>query len=194
MKKTTVTLACLVAAATLGSVSTFAADSKPATGKVAFTTGGAPGTNGLYLESVSNLDFGSKVISLGNEDYTTSGNKFEVVDLTGVYPGWNLQVKQGAQFATRAATPAPLVGAELSLTGITADGNGVGTAPGTVATLIEFGTFDQNYRVVSAAANQGKGKWGYDHGSNLHVPGTALPEAAEYTTNLTWSLISGPAS
>ncbi|MGM0212549.1 WxL domain-containing protein [Enterococcus sp. AZ109] len=192
MKKTTVALTCLVlASVTLGGVSAFAADGKPSTGRVAFTSGGTEGNEGLYIERVSDLDFGSNPIATTNQSYTTASNGFEVVDISGKAAGWNLQVKQGAQFT--GADASVLTGAELSLTGISA-GSGPGTAPGTAAPSVEFATMDQNYLVVSAAANQGKGAWSYDHGGKLDVPATAVPNSVQYTTTLTWSLVSGPAS
>ncbi|MBO1306726.1 WxL domain-containing protein [Enterococcus sp. 669A] len=191
MKKAHAAIVCLLLGTTmLGGLSANAAEDKTATGKVTFTRGGDEGNNGLYIESVSDLDFGSQVISIQEQNYMTTGNKFEVVDISGLYSGWNLQVKQGAQFA---ANGSELNGAELTLTNIASDGTGVGTAPATVASSVKFDSMNQNFPIVSAEANQGKGKWGFDHGSNLEVPASALPNAAEYTTTLTWSLVSGPA-
>ncbi len=96
MKKTKL----LVLALILGSISTGAisANAEEATGKIEFIQGAGSNGDDLYIDHVSKLDFGQKSISLTDQDYKSTGHTFSVVDLTGVYSGWNLLVKQNAQF------------------------------------------------------------------------------------------------
>lgn len=189
MKKTKL----LVLALILGSISTGAisANAEETTGKIEFTQG-AGGSNGddLYIDHVSNLDFGKKEISLTDQDYKSTGHTFSVVDLTGVYSGWNLSVKQNAQFKGNGKD---LSGAALSLTDV---GNPVGatgvTAPSTVNATIDFTNFNQDQTIVQAAKDEGKGQWTFNHNANLHVPKSALAEKAAYQTTMTWTLQQTP--
>lgn len=188
MKKTKL----LVLALILGSISTGAisANAEESTGKIEFTQGAGPNGDDLYIDHVSDLDFGKKEISLTDQDYKSTGHTFSVVDLTGVYSGWNLSVKQNAQFKGNGKD---LSGATLSLTDV---GNPVGaigmTAPATINPTITFADFNQNQPIVKAAKNEGRGQWTFDHNANLRVPKTALAEKVAYQTTMTWTLEQAP--
>lgn len=190
MKKTKL----LVLALILGSISTGAvsANAEEATGKIEFTQGKGPDGDDLYIDHVSNLDFGSKEISLIDQDYTSTGHTFSVVDLTGVYSGWNLSVKQDAQFKGNGKD---LSGTVLSLTEV---GDPVGAtgvaAPSSIEPKVEFTSFNQNEKIVQAAKDEGKGQWTFKHNANLHVPKSALAEKTAYQTTMTWTLEQSPAN
>jgi hypothetical protein len=188
MKKTKL----LVLALILGSISTGAisANAEETTGKIEFTQGAGHNGEDLYIDHVSNLDFGKKEISLTDQDYKSNGHTFSVVDLTGVYSGWNLLVKQNAQFKGNGKD---LSGAALSLTdvGTPVGAKGV-TAPSTINPTIAFTNFNQNQPTVQAAKDEGKGQWTFNHNANLHVPKTALAEKTTYQTTMTWTLEQAP--
>jgi hypothetical protein len=80
------------------------------TGKIEFIQGAGSNGNDLYIDHVSKLDFGQKSISLTDQDYKSTGHTFSVVDLTGIYSGWSLSVKQNAQFKGNGGNGKDLVG------------------------------------------------------------------------------------
>lgn len=193
MKKTKL----LVLALILGSISTGAisANAEEATGKIEFTQGAGSNGDDLYIDHVSKLDFGQKSISLTDQDYKSTGHTFSVVDLTGIYSGWSLSVKQNTQFKGNGGNGKDLSGATLSLTDVGTPVGATGvTAPSTINPTIKFANFNQDQIIVQAAKNEGRGQWTFNHNANLHVPKTALAEKTTYQTTMTWTLEKAPTS
>lgn len=128
-----------------------------------------------------------------DQDYKSTGHTFSVVDLTGIYSGWSLSVKQNAQFKGNGGNGKDLSGATLSLTDV---GTPVGvtgvTAPSKINPTIKFANFNQDQIIVQAAKNEGRGQWTFNHNANLHVPKTALAEKTTYQTTMTWTLEQAP--
>lgn len=185
-----------------------------------------PGTAGpLSIDYASSLDFGKNKITNKDEVYFANaqgfsegeiagqfrGNYVQVSDNRGNFAGWTLSVKQAGQFASEDAKKAKsLTGAQISLTGATAESNSIETerAVANDVTLVADGAAAI---VMSAKDGVGAGTWTNHFGDaeemtiegakiqknkavTLSIPGATPKEAVKYKTKLIWTLSEVPGS
>lgn len=146
------------------------------------------GAGALTLNSASDLDFGTgHAITLGPQKYAATNDASAVVtDLTGTGTGWDLSVKQDAEFTNTAG--ATLAGASIALPAGTVTGKdsedntatdaGVLSVEGGAVKLVSGGVkaADQ-YTATLASA-----------GTILTIPAGAITNSGTYTTTLTWNV------
>lgn len=166
----------------------------------------APTAGPLSIDFASSLDFGTQKISTTDAIYnaaaqkysngTTGTNYVQVTDNRGTDAGWNLSVKQVAQFndGTNA-----LDGAALLFTNGNLVTNGKGATPSLFSNKFALvpGTATS---IVDAAAGQGQGTWAERFGDTatadssiqLSVPGSTTKRANQYTSTLEWTLAQAP--
>lgn len=186
------------------------------------TPGGPnPGTPGpLSIDFASSIEFGTNKISSVDEVYyanpqlykeegKATANYVQVTDNRGVSTGWDLKVKQEAQFENATAKYKTLKGSVITLNNGQAASNSEGvTAPTTVKSVsLNPG---ESVPVMSAADGAGDGTWvdvfgglkkveivneeGVKESVNkntdvqLEVPGKTPKSAVEYRAQLTWTL------
>ncbi|MGO3374330.1 WxL domain-containing protein [Brochothrix thermosphacta] len=180
-----------------------------------------PGTPGpLSIDFASSFDFGTNKISSVDEVYYANpqlykeegketANYVQVTDNRGVSTGWDLKVKQEAQFKNATAKYKTLNGSVVTLNNGQADSNSEGvTAPTTVKSVVL--NPDEAVPVMSAADSAGDGTWVDVFGGlkkveivneegvketvnkntdvQLEVPGKTPKSAVEYRAKLTWIL------
>ncbi|MFD1317663.1 WxL domain-containing protein [Loigolactobacillus zhaoyuanensis] len=176
--------------------------------------GPGPGTGEtgpLTIDYVSDLDFGTHDVPKADATYTAANDKttdgkaipnfVQVTDQrSGAVKGWTLTVMQDAQFTNDAN--GKLEGAQLKFSGtaVTTTGN-TEKAPTTHAVTLDPGT---SAVIMDAGAGAGFGTWADKWGkvtdeedvstATLKVPVAAHPDAATYTSNLTWTLTDVPAT
>lgn len=169
---------------------------------------------GLTLDYVSTLDFGTKKISTTTQTYYATADKgknskgeeisypnyVQVSDLRGTKAGWNLSVKQNAQFT---AGTDELTGAKLTfsnaelVTGAKEADSYKPTATAGASFTLTPGT---ELPLINSENGKGMGTWVYRFGDatkqaasiGLEVPGTTLQLAKAYSTTLTWQLNNTP--
>lgn len=176
---------------------------------------GNGGTAGaLSIDFAAVLDFGKQQISSLDQTYYAKPlsleqaageilqrpNFVQVSDRRGTFSGWQLKVRQKAQFQTAAGQE--LKGAELTL----GEGEVLSTVDPRYApyakkavALLPAATADV---AVAAEADQGMGTWVYRFGDEttmtsaiqLKVPGATVKYAQGYHTTLTWQLETTPAN
>lgn len=172
--------------------------------------GGNPGTgeNGpLSLDYASSFDFGTNNVPTKDETYTAksdngSSNYVQVTDQRAGGPkGWTLTVAENDQLKSDSGDT--LTGAELLLgsgsvkttSGNETNGNNTVTSSTNTTPLSTNGATST---VMSAKAGGGFGTWldvfgkADDSSVKLNVPVSAHPDAANYSTNLTWTLNDTP--
>lgn len=193
MKKTLTILAVAALTASLASPATgaFADDFKntdPTVKQGDTTATVGIGAGALTLNSASDLDFGTgHAITLGAQTYAaTNDAKAVITDLTGTGTGWDLSVKQDAEFTNAAG--ATLAGASIELPAGTVTGKdsedntatdaGVLSVKGGAVKLVSGGVkaADQ-YTATLASA-----------GTILTIPAGAITNSGTYTTTLTWNV------
>ncbi|ANZ96291.1 hypothetical protein BFC20_00350 [Brochothrix thermosphacta] len=180
-----------------------------------------PGTPGpLSIDFASSFDFGTNKISSVDEVYYANpqlykeegketANYVQVTDNRGVSTGWDLKVKQEAQFKNATAKYKTLNGSVVTLNNGQADSNSEGvTAPTTVKSVVL--NPGEAVPVMSAADSAGDGTWVDVFGGlkkveivneegvketvnkntdvQLEVPGKTPKSAVEYRAKLTWIL------
>lgn len=170
----------------------------------------------LSIDFASNFNFGTQKITTTNQTYyaalqegtydkdgsdLTTGNFVQVTDKTGELKGWDLSVKQNAQFASDSDE---LAGAAVTLkNGVLNSITDMQYAPGThnAGTSLAL-TPGTEHSLVSAEANQGMGTWTYEFGTvddgtasesvTLFVPGSSVKKQSGYETTFTWTLVQKP--
>ena len=169
------------------------------------------GTQGpLSIDFASSFNFGKQVITAETKTYDAAAQKYtdaagkeklgpnyvQVSDNRGTETGWQLVVKQDAQFTS--ASGKELTGAEVRLDNghiVTAS---TATQPtGTTSMALTPGA---DHIVMNAKRGSGAGTYLLDWGTaddaarsiHLTVPGATTKYAEKYTTAFTWTLTDTP--
>ncbi|WP_022792023.1 WxL domain-containing protein [Weissella halotolerans] len=188
------------------------------------------GTQGpLSIDYVSDFNFGKQKISSKDMTYFAKAQKFvddtkphvlyaQVTDNRGTGQGWQLNVKQDAEFKTADGTNT-LTGAQIAIKGMntaTQDGSAAGQVlAGAADTQLKVGA---NVLAMNAPVDAGQGTWvdrfgadtdlkneadtnedggarDVDQAVTLSVPGKSNKIADQkYSTSLTWTLSDTPAN
>lgn len=193
MKKTLTILAvaALTASLALPATGAFADDFKntdPTVKQGDTTATVGIGAGALTLNSASDLDFGTgHAITLGAQTYAaTNDAKAVITDLTGTGTGWDLSVKQDAEFTNAAG--ATLAGASIALPAGTVTGKdsedntatdaGVLSVKGGAVKLVSGGVKAADQYTATLAST----------GTILTIPAGAITNSGTYTTTLTWNV------
>ncbi|WP_086312958.1 hypothetical protein A5821_000530 [Enterococcus sp. 7F3_DIV0205] len=173
----------------------------------------------LTIDYITKVNFGLVKVSGNNETYFAKlakinlkgisepkevPNYVQITDSRGSNAGWQLQLKQDAQFEAKDKdnSISTLVGASLSFDNPTLKSSQKGSefAPLGIKQTLTPG--EGAVTVVNAPAGKGMGTWHYTLGDtdeqaaksiSLYVPGdTAKLKNAAYKTVLTWTLVDGP--
>lgn len=157
------------------------------------------GDNGpLSLDYVSNITFGTKQISAGDEVYHAENAepRVQITDKRGVEGGWTLTAAASKFVAT---DKSELKGAVLSFKNGEAKTTSDNLSSAPVTSDV---TFDNNEAktVMTAPSLAGQGLWldvfdgteGDNENVQLAVPAGSA-EAKEYTATITWTLAATPA-
>ncbi len=153
-------------------------------------------TGDLRIDYISNIDFGTQMISGKTETYqaTAPANMVEaqISDLRGTGAGWNLQVNYDPAQSGFSSADQTLKGAELTLpvgqTKTVADSQSA--APATNEITVN----DDAQNIMSAVKDTGLGTWADEMTTSqvkLKVPSGNL--AGAYTATLVWTLTDAPA-
>ena len=153
-------------------------------------------TGDLRIDYISNIDFGTQMISGKTETYqaTAPANMVEaqISDLRGTGAGWNLQVSYDPAQSGFSSADQTLKGAELTLpvgqTKTVADSQSA--APATNEITVN----DDAQNIMSAVKDTGLGTWADEMTTSqvkLKVPSGNL--AGAYTATLVWTLTDAPA-
>ena len=159
-------------------------------GTTTSTANVAAGT--LSVGTVGSLTFTGTLTGL-NQVFTTS-NSIPVTDASGSGNGWNLTIA-GSAFSSGGASPRTLSSTALQLTGVTAAAatDSTATMPsnsisGTLT--VPLGSSATAAKFYNAAANSGMGSFTLTPSYSLTIPASTF--AANYSSTLTVSLVSGP--
>ncbi|ALS00769.1 hypothetical protein ATZ33_05105 [Enterococcus silesiacus] len=168
----------------------------------------------LTIDYITKINFGSVKVSGNTATYYAKlaeiklkdtleakkvPNYVQITDNRGSNAGWQLQLKQDAQFQANGST---LEGAKLTLDNPTLKSTQKGAAFAPLGRKVALEPGGPAVTVVNASAGKGMGTWHYTLGDtdeqaaksvSLTIPGdTAKLTNAAYKTVLTWTLVDAP--
>ncbi|MEI5988689.1 WxL domain-containing protein [Enterococcus crotali] len=175
----------------------------------------------LTIDYITKINFGNQKVSgndatyfaelakvklVGLDEPKETPNYVQITDSRGSNAGWQLQVKQDAQFQAEDAEGkiSELKGAQLKFANPSLKSSQKGSEFAPLGFGHSFAPGADAVTVVNATAGKGMGTWHYtlgdtdEQGKNsvsLSIPGdTAKVPNAAYKTVLTWTLIDSPDS
>lgn len=180
---------------------------------VILTQDESPGANLLSITQASNLNFGSKSITLDDLIFkTTEASTIQITDLRGSAPGWRLSVSlgeftstdnkklSGVQMFYPSANFSTVEGAVNSdirkPVSVTNSSDISFTDPNVKGVLLSASSTPSSQVLINAANEKGNGQWtatyALDNSIELKVPSGNF--AGAYSANLTYTLTDGPSA